>query len=76
MLHTRVVQDPSACCWEHHRGYAHHSLFVIALAGLADPNGSAMMAARQAAAAQLEQFRAEMMAEAAKMRAALERQVQ
>ena len=35
-----------------------------------------MMAARQAAAAQLEQFRAEMVAEAAKMRAAVERQVQ
>lgn len=34
-----------------------------------------MMAARQAAAAQLEQFRAEMVAEAAKMRAAVERQV-
>lgn len=35
-----------------------------------------MMAARETAAAQLEQFRAEMMAEAAKMRAAVERQVQ
>lgn len=35
-----------------------------------------MMAARQTAAAQLEQFRAEMMAEAEKMRAAVERQVQ
>ena len=34
-----------------------------------------MMAARQAAAAQLDQFRAEMVAEAAKMRAAVERQV-
>ena len=34
-----------------------------------------MMVARQAAAAQLEQFRAEMVAEAAKMRAAVERQV-
>ena len=34
-----------------------------------------MIAARQAAAAQLEQFRAEMVAEAAKMRAAVERQV-
>ena len=34
-----------------------------------------MMAARQAASAQLEQFRAEMVAEAAKMRAAVERQV-
>ncbi len=47
-----------------------------ALAGLAEAaNGSAMLAARQAAAAQLEQFRAEMVAEAAKMRAAVERQV-
>ncbi|KAL0029518.1 hypothetical protein WJX79_000734 [Trebouxia sp. C0005] len=46
-----------------------------ALAGLAEAaNGSAMLAARQAAAAQLEQFRAEMVAEAAKMRAAVERQ--
>lgn len=34
-----------------------------------------MLAARQAAAAQLDQFRAEMVAEAAKMRAAVERQV-
>jgi len=34
-----------------------------------------MMASRHAAAAQLEQFRAEMVAEAAKMRAAIERQV-
>lgn len=50
-------------------------MLVAALAGLADANGSAMMAARQAAAAQLEQFRAEMVAEAAKMRAAVERQV-
>ena len=49
---------------------------VAALAGLAEAaNGSAMLAARQAAAAQLEQFRAEMVAEAAKMRAAVERQV-
>ena len=46
-----------------------------AVAGLADASGSAMMAARQAAAAQLEQFRAEMVAEAAKVRAAVERQV-
>ncbi|KAL3150781.1 Centrosome and spindle pole associated protein 1, variant 2 [Trebouxia sp. C0010 RCD-2024] len=45
-----------------------------AFAGLADANGSAMLAARQAAAAQLDQFRAEMVAEAAKMRAAVERQ--
>ncbi|DBB12608.1 TPA: Centrosome and spindle, variant 2 [Trebouxia sp. C0006] len=46
-----------------------------ALAGLAEAaNGSAMLAARQAAAAQLDQFRAEMVAEAAKMRAAVERQ--
>ena len=51
------------------------SLFTAALAGMADANGSAMMAARQAAAAQLDQFRAEMVAEAAKMRAAVERQV-
>ena len=49
---------------------------LAALAGLAEAaNGSAMLAARQAAAAQLEQFRAEMVAEAAKMRAAVERQV-
>ena len=49
---------------------------LAALAGLAEAaTGSAMLAARQAAAAQLEQFRAEMVAEAAKMRAAVERQV-
>ena len=49
---------------------------LAALAGLAEAaNGSAMLAARQAAAAQLEQFRAEMVAAAAKMRAAVERQV-
>lgn len=80
MLHT-IVQDPYAvvsfCCGAPLEDMlTYHSLFVAALAGLADVNGSAMVAARQAAAAQLEQFRAEMMAEAAKMRAAVERQVQ
>lgn len=37
--------------------------------------GNAMLAARQAATAQLELFRAEMAAETAKMRAVVERQV-
>lgn len=37
--------------------------------------GNAMLAARQAATAQLELFRAEMAAESAKMRAVVERQV-
>lgn len=42
----------------------------------ADMNaGNAMVAARQAATAQLELFRAEMAAESAKMRAVVERQV-
>lgn len=59
--------------WHQHKVPAHFA--VAALSGLADANGSAMLAARQAAAAQLEQFRAEMVAEAAKMRAAVERQV-
>ena len=44
--------------------------------GIADMNtGNAMLAARQAATAQLELFRAEMAAESAKMRAVVERQV-
>lgn len=44
--------------------------------GFGDMNGgNAMLAARQAATAQLELFRAEMAAETAKMRAVVERQV-
>ncbi len=78
LARIQVYKMQSACQVTYSKTFILTScvMSLAALAGLAEAaNGSAMLAARQAAAAQLEQFRAEMVAEAAKMRAAVERQV-